>query len=265
MFKRIYLLIAYVISIVRLWLNNIRQKKPEQFDKAFKTVTFMIPFISCFAPALVTKNWSRAILEFIVLSVILVFQWSTFTNRIVEKENELQSTKALVETHIKNIEKLNKDVKDYTDRIGKIEKTHEERLIILNKRFDDLAGFSHSVSDNVKKIIAEISKSIDVRVTERITRFLQQSLTALETILSDHYGLEIRSSIKITIDENSLKTYARGRNNINSRGGIYHCYQENERRIDIDANYAYIAIVKREQKFFAEGNLLNTANMEMII
>ena len=260
MFKRIYKLVASIILWIRQWLNEIREKKPERFDKAVKIATFLIPFVSCFAPALVTNNWSRAILEFVVLTLILVFQWSTFTNRIVEKENSLQSVRAIVEKQAEEIQELHRDTDDYTAWIGEDENLHKADLAVLNRRFDDLAGFSHLVSDNVKKIMAEIERPVDARVVVKITKFFQESLTSLESILSEHYNQEIRSSIKITIDGNTVKTYARGRNNIISRGGEYHCVQLNEKEIGIEENYAYIAICWREQQFFAEGNLLELHN-----
>lgn len=98
---------------------------------------------------MVTNNWSRAILEFVVLTLILIFQWSTFTNRIVEKENELKSVRAIVEEQEKEIKELHKDTDDYTAWIGEDENQHYEDIATLNQKLDDLAGFSHSVSDNV--------------------------------------------------------------------------------------------------------------------
>lgn len=265
--REIYGLIVSIIRPIREWLNSIRSTKPQTFDKAVKIITFLIPFVSCFAPALVTKNWLRAILEFVVLSIILLFQWSTYTNRIIEKENKIKALEGeLIDKHNKikdmgnEIASLNRDAQDYNDLFGLDETAYRERIRVLNQRFDNLAGFSHSISHNVKKITAEIEKPTDPRVVMKVTEFLQESLSALEIILSDHYGKEVRASIKITVDEDIVKTYARGRNNISSRGGEYPCSQLNQKPIPIESNYAYIAIVKKQRKFFAEGNLIDMQN-----
>lgn len=254
--KWAYHIIASAIYKIRLWLNKIREKKPERFDKAVKIATFLISFISCFAPALVTNNWSRAVLEFIVLSLILVFQWSTFTTRLVEKDRVIKSLMQTVEELTTKITNLNKDTDTFTSWVGEDEEKYRE----LNRRFDNLAGFSHSVSDHVKKLIARINKPLKPHIVEGITLFFQESLNAIETILTEQYGKDIRASIKITIDGNTLKTYARGKNNILSRGGQYRCSQLNDKEIEIEENYAYVAIVWREQQFFAEGNLLEMHN-----
>ncbi|WP_028520098.1 hypothetical protein [Ruminococcus flavefaciens] len=267
MIRFVHKKISWLISFVRTWLNRIRSKKPDAFDKSVKVVTFFIPFLSCFAPALVTNNWLRACLEFLVLSLILVFQWSALTNRVIAKNNELKQANSRIkeyeekiancEARIKNLER---DTVDYTDWIGEDEKKYKARLTEINCRFDELAGFSHIVSDRVKKITAEIEKPVDPRVVKKMTDFLQQSLSSLEKLLSEHYGHEIRSSIKIMISNDKLKTYARGHNNIISRGGEYHCSQLNVREIEIADNYAYTAIVQHEQQFFAEGNLIEMHN-----
>lgn len=260
MFKKIYKFATTLVLYVRMWLNELREKSPQKFDKAVKICTFLIPFVSCFAPALVTNNWLRAILEFFVLSVILVFQWSTFTNRLVEKDKELTMLNDLVKSQAERIESLEADEDVYTKWIGDDGEKYNNNLNILNMQFDYYAGFSHSMSDNVKKIIAEIQKPVDVRVTTRMTLFFQESLNSLEKVLTDFYKIKIRASLKITINNDKVKTYARGANNIESRGGQYHCYELNEKEINVSENYAYIAIVQRGQKFFSEGDLLKMHN-----
>lgn len=252
--------ISSVISFIRKWLNSIRSKKPEVFDKAVKIVTFLIPFVSCFAPALVTNNWSRALLEFVVLTTILVFQWSALTNRVIEKEKELSEANSKLEECRVRIKSLEKDTIDFTDWIGEDEKNYKMSIVEINSRFDELAGFSHIVSDTVKKIIAEIDRPVDPRVVIKMNEFFQQSLSSLEKLLTEHYGVEIRSSIKIMISPDKLKTYARGHNNILSRGGEYRCSLLNRQEIEIVKNYAYIAIVQHKQQFLAEGNLIEMHN-----
>lgn len=256
----LYRKISHVINCIRQWLNGIRSKKPNAFDKAVKIVTFLIPFVSCFTPALVTNNWSRAILEFIVLTTILVFQWSTLTNRVVEKDQKLSEANIKLKEYKSKIDILEKESADFTDWIGEEEENYKLSIVEINSRFDELAGFSHIVSDTVKKITAEIDKPVDSRVVIKMTDFFQQSLSSLEKLLTEHYGVEIRSSIKIMISDDKLKTYARGHNNIISRGGEYRCSLLNRQEIEIVKNYAYIAIVEHKQQFFAEGKLIEMHN-----
>ena len=252
--------ISRIISWTRIKLNKIRSQEPEKYDYAFKWITFLIPFFSCFAPALVTKNWLRAILEFVLLSIILVFQWSSFTNKINEKEVELINTKKLIQDLNSRIIELENDSLEYGKWIEGDEHHFAQEIQTINGRFDELAGFSHAVSDKVKKITAEIEKPVDRKVVSKITSFFQESLSSLEKLLSEHYGKEIRSSIKIVMKNVTLMTFARGRNNIISRGGEYKCSEYNKKEIAVDSNYAYIAIVRHEQQFFAEGNLLEIHN-----
>lgn len=233
-------IIRNVLNWIRERLNSIRSKNPQAFDKAVKIIEFLITFISCFTPALATNYWIRVVLEFILLSLILVLQWSTYTNRIIKLKKDLTSAE-------EKINSFNQD--DYCEKIKKI-----------NQRFDNMVGFSHSISDSVKKITAEISKPIDSRVVTKVTGFLQQSLSSLEMLLTAHYEKNIRASIKIKVNKRSVKTYARGKNNIESRGGEYQCCLSNRKCITVKKNYAYIAIIEKQRKFFAEGNLQEMHN-----
>lgn len=130
----------------------------------------------------------------------------------------------------------------------------------LKKLVTDIIGFSYVVSDQVKKLSMEITYSHDAVVTNHVTHFMQQCLNNIEEILSSYYGLEIRASIKLTLSPLLLKTYIRGKNNIESRGGELRTNQLNEKEIEEKSNYAYTAIIKQKAKYFSETDLLNMHN-----
>lgn len=209
---------------------------------------------------------------------------------IEHKESEYESFVDLGYTEIEEIKKLKgqisaKDriitakervISEQEGVIGKLQKEQQKRLTdeeetellmevdhtiqILNKQLDDLAGFSHSVSDQVKKLVAEITPPIEGALVNRITLFLQESINSLEDILSEHYGKDIRASIKLTVADGMMKTFARGERNKASRGGDLRCAELSKKAIPIEKNYSYEAIIKREQKFFSAGNLMELVN-----
>lgn len=260
MIRRACNLIKEKILWIRLLLNEIRNKKPRLYDRAVKWVQFVVPFIGVFAPVLITNNWLRAILEIALFTLLLLFQWATYVNRIEAKDKEIQKLETIIKSNEVEIKEKKEETDVFSRLIDEDESANNKTIAIMQNQIDELSGFSHSIADKVKKISSEIQKTIDQRVISDITQFLQQSLNSLESILSEQSGKKIRSSIKLTINRTTIKTYARGRNNIESRGGLFYCTGLNDKGIKISANYAYKALVFRGQQFFAEGNLLEMHN-----
>lgn len=137
---------------------------------------------------------------------------------------------------------------------------NEKIIQSLNQKLDILARFSHVVSDQVKKLTAEIRTMFDDRIVQRITNFLQESINSLEEILSRHFDTDVRASIKLNNGLTTVRTFVRGTHNKASRGGDYRCQELDLRTIEVEENYAYIAIISRGEQFFASGDLLDLKN-----
>ena len=107
------------------------------------------------------------------------------------------------------------------------------------------------------------TRGYDYTITRNsIPEFLVSTLNDLEQILSDHYGEKICASIKLCNTQNTLKTFARGQNNVACRGGIKKVRRQNAKSIRIGDNYAYDTILKRKFQYFAEGDLTNLSEKE---
>ena len=115
--------------------------------------------------------------------------------------------------------------------------------------------------EEVVYFLGTIIQSIEI-TRNSIPDFLVNTLNDLERILSNHYGEKICASIKLCNTQNTLKTFARGQNNVTCRGGIKKVRIQNTKPIKIGDNYAYDTILKRKFQYFAEGDLTNLSEKE---
>ncbi len=232
--------IAPIFIWVRNYLENLRKKNKCVFDLFSETVKFAIPFIGCFAPAFVTSTGWLMFGNLLLFSSLLTLQWATLTNkadrRVAKVEEEFAAWRKLYGE----------------DEIEKIDK--------LNSFLFSAIDFSHLVSDKVKKLSTEIAYKIDGSVERRVCDFLQEGINSIEDLLTEHYQVNMRASIKLVYDKKSFKTYVRGAHNIESRGGDLAVKNLNRKILLIENNFAYDAIANKYLKFFAEGNLIDMHN-----
>lgn len=253
--------IRRVIEIARGILETIRKKRPDLFERAVKFLSFLIPIIGAFFPALLTNNSSRVIAEFLFLSLILVFQWAFHSNRLEAANTQLGIAQEKIEALEKQINRLQSEDKVITNYFDETEGIHNKKEAKLESRSYKVASFNHYVNDMAKKLQAAVQFLMNAKIKEDLHAFVQESLNILESILSDYYEVSIRADMKTKIDEETFKTYARGYNNTISRGGTFRCQKNDEKEISINDNYAYSAIVRYGQRFFAEGNLTSMHNI----
>lgn len=254
--------IKKIVYYFRTFLENLRKQNPSLFDSISKFIQFFITFLGVFCPALVTNKWCIMIGEAVVFSSVLLFQWSVLTNKRIREVDEtidvlIEETEELQLQHRKDslmMEEL------YSDDKNAVVIQKNEEILQLQQFIFDAISFSYTVSDTVKKISMQLEYSQNRVIINNITSFMQQCLNNVEEILSSYYSAEIRASIKLTISPQKLKTYARGKNNIESRGGELRTNQLNDRIIEVKSNYAYIAIVKRKASFFSESDLSDIHN-----
>lgn len=254
--------IKRIASNIRKKLDMLRERNPKAFDKVSKFIQFIIPFLGAFAPALVTNIWCIMIGEAFIFSSVLLFQWAILTNRRIREVDEA------LEDHVKEIDELKNKYNEneaileelYLNDNNKLVTQKIKEIEFLKQQTRDIAGFSYVVSDQVKKLSTEFEYAQDAVVTNHITLFLQKCLNNIEELLGAYYQVEIRASIKLTVSASTLKTYVRGKNNIESRGGVFKTKELNEKNIPVNSNYAYKAIVKKKMKFFSEADLNNMHN-----
>ena len=252
--------IRRVIEIARGILETIRKKRPDLFERAVKFLSFLIPIIGAFFPALLTNNSFRVIAEFLFLSLILVFQWAFHSNRLEAANNQLLIEQQKIDAYEREIKRLQSDDRAFVNYFEETEGLYNKQEAELKTLFGKLASFVHYVTDRAKKIAAAIRTPMNAKTKEDLHTFAQKSLCELESILSNLCKEPIRANIKIRTGEQTLSTYARGCKCIISRCGTYRCQEIDEKEINIADNYAYVAIVRRNQQFFAEGNLASMHN-----
>lgn len=247
-FKWIKSKIGKPFILFRRKLEELREKRPEVFDFVSEAIKISLPFLGVFAPALLTGTRWLMVGNLVLFSSLLTLQWATLKNegdrRVkIEQEKHAEEEKILDDLYGEDEEKK------LTKAVHQLQESQHFSYQVVD--------FSHLVSHNVKQLSTELTVTSpqDGRMTRRVIDFLQESINSMEDILQAHYKLNIRASVKLGIDENTFKTYARGKQNILSRGGELAVRKLNGKKLLVKQNYAYDAIVNNDLKFFAEGNL----------
>lgn len=246
----------------RQCLDEIRSHNPKLFDIVAELLKFLFPFIASFIPALFNSTIWIMIGCLVFSSAMYLTQWALLTNRQEraihdEREKNKQTIQQIKNTHIKEIQELEQSSNQNNDTQIVV---LENRIIRLTKISYGIASFSHNISDEIKRIIAEFRSPRNGGASFRVASFLQNSINTLEKLLSIYYETTICASIKVCLTMSTVKTYTRGYNNCIARGGSLRSNDRDKQPINILNNYAYKAIVKDGLKFFAEGDLTNIHN-----
>ena len=225
-----------ILAKMRHVFEQIRSKNPKLFDGIAITIQAVWTIFTTFWVSALSKSTiAAAIVTLMTFGMLYLAQWALLTNR---REREVAEEK----------------------KIAKVQREHLERKIsvealIATERSLEMMDFAHMVAHEIKMNISRMpNQSIEVTRYD-IPEFLVETLNALEKILSDYYGQKICASIKLCNTQNTLKTVARGDNNISCRGGIEKAEALNKLSIKIKQNYAYDLILKRKIQYFAEGDL----------
>lgn len=253
------------LTKIRNDLENIRTRNPKFFDAAATIIQVMWTLANTF--------WNSAILNNAVLTacitlatcgVLCLSQWVLLTNR---REREVAEQKRLSECEIAEQKRLSKCEIAKQKRLSEHQATEFTRkLQVIAEDTDvnslEMMSFAHIVAHEIKMNISKMpNQSIEI-TRNSIPDFLVNTLNDLERILSNHYGEKICASIKLCNTQNTLKTFARGQNNVTCRGGIKKVRIQNTKPIKIGDNYAYDTILKRKFQYFAEGDLTNLSEKE---
>lgn len=202
----------------------------------------------------------------------VVIQQSEYSNLVKLGFGELEEIKrlrSLVDDLKKEIEirdqRINNFISEYsvyqTKGLESLIESKDNEIIQLNNDLDNLAGFSYTVSNFVNHLTIELkTTSMDVLLTKRVTDFLQKSINTFEELLSSQYHNTISANIKFGIEEDTLKSFIRGRNNVESRKGFFLCPDSYYQSVRFDENYGYHAVIADGYKYFSEGNLKKLSN-----
>lgn len=206
---------------IRKFFEKQRKKNPKRFDFFVKLINAVWFFLSTFIVNIAEYTFIFVLVMSFSFGGMLAFQWALMTNT---KEREIKEVK-----------------EEYKKKIKK----SEEQLLI----------FSHNVAHEIKIQIVNMPHQKKYISRNDMINFLNKSLNSLEDILSCRYGTKVSASIKLCIKGEAMKTYARGQNNIASRGGISAVKKLNKKEINVTDNYAYQSIIDRQLQYFVEGNL----------
>ena len=249
-------------TIFRLWLERIRSQNARLFDVIAEIIKFILPFTSTFAPALFSSTVWVMIGSLLFSSVMYITQWALLTNRQEravhdEKKKAINELNKLRDINAKELEELKRNIEcNNSKQVDMLSNT----LSRLRKLVYNISFFTHLVSDKVKKITVEYQMPHNDSAYSKTTDFLHDSLSMLENILSEYYGINICASIKLYARKNMVKTLIRGNRNISDRGGLLRITERDKQLINIKKNYAYQAIIQGELQYFAEGDLTNIKN-----
>lgn len=219
----------------RNWLKKLRQKHPTVFDWFSKFGSYLFSVLSSFLPVLISIPWVTVVLFLIVSSSLFAFQWATLVNR--------------EERHINHIHKK------YKSRIRELDKAHRNEMTQKNHQIYMITSFSHSVSHTVKELTSKATNSTNRDYLFDFFDFLTESCNMLEDVLSSVYQKPIRVSVKLSCSDSSFKTYARGEQNVESRGGPAKDQNTFVKEIPITSNYAYHLLYDAQWPYYASGNL----------
>ena len=212
-------------------LECIRKKNPKAFDLAARFIEIVWVFISTFLAGIAPNAILLVVVMSIAFGVMCLIQWALLKN-----ENDREQEKIRQEA-------------------AKKEKKYQAQTL-------DVIRFSHSVAHTIRDQTAKIPHQ-EMRLTRGdLADFLNGSLSALETVLSDKYGVTISASAKLCTNHKRLKTFARGKNSIITRGGLAKIKVRDRKEIPVAKNYAYIAIIDRQMQYFADGDLQNLTMKE---
>lgn len=203
----------------RNYLDKKRKENKKAFDFCTKAGESLWVILSAFFPSLIENN--IIVTGFLLISFfgVFLFQWAVLKN---EFESQVES--------------------------------NEDKF---NSQMMNVAQFTHSVVHGIKINIANVPYQEINFTRDALASFIKEGLNTLENNLSSKYEKTISASIKLCTKENRLKTFGRGVNNIESRGGEARVIKLDKREHSVSSNYAYNAIIKMKLKFFADGDLKN--------
>lgn len=219
------------LSKFRVWLEEKREKSPKLFDSIFKIVEAVWIILTTFTPVIVQNKYFSAI--FICVSFVAIYttQWALLSN-----ENDRRCT----ELNLKC----------------------ESQIAAIEQQKLEAARFSHSAAHTIKNNVANIPHQELKLTRDALANYLKEGLNTLESILTKQYGTKVSASVKLGDRQGKLKTYGRGKNNIESRNGSARVNKLDRKSYTVTSNYAYSAIFNQQLRYFADGDLSNLTMQE---
>lgn len=213
-----------IVTIIRRFVERIQTKNPRLFNGISIVLEIAWFCFATFFSSLASSLWLTGIIASASFGTLYFYQWILLTNK------QEQTTREIVQE--------------------------------MEKQVVDSVTYSHNVTHNIKTRIS-LMPNQELGVTrEEIVNLLNEILNGLEEKLSAYYKHDICASIKLCVNINKLKTFARGNRNVKCRGGRRKVQKFNKKEIKIADNYAYNLILKNQLSFFAEGDLNNLTEKE---
>ena len=227
--NRIELMCSKEYARFRNFLQNIHTQHPHLYEHGYKFTLWLIDML----PILLSvAGISR---PFMVFLLVLAFFFGTLLYGATLKNKYDKASE----------KDLNNAIELLEDQERELDKYKVNSSLMYYK-------LTKSISDGCSYMLQEGADK-----AERLLSDLASVADTIETTLTQHYKYPVSVNIKLVVSKDSVRTYARGRNNIANRGGDHVIFDLNLQNTLIANNYALDLITRSQIECFIEGDLVN--------
>lgn len=230
------------VATIREKLEFWRDKNPKVFDGIAHFAEILWVVGTTYCSNIFSNTFVVTFILCIAFAGLYLFQWALLTNKSIRQVEQVKA--------------------NHRSAITEQQQSHTIAISQMAELNTRTIEFCHTVAHNIKMHIAKMSKQKLSITRTNMVDLLNTSLNTLEDLLSSYYQVQVRASIKLCAKPGILKTYARGQNNTQSRGGLSKIQRLNKKEIAVEDNYAYNVIMQRKLPYFSEGDLRNLSEKE---
>lgn len=210
-------------------LLKLQTRHPQLYQFGYKGTLWLIDMLPILLSASDISSW-----KIVCLLVVAFFSGTMLYGATLKNKYD-----AMIENELRSM----------IDTLDDQEKKLEEYKIKSSLMYYQLA---QSISDGCSYMLQEGADKED-----RLLRDLANLANTIELTLTKHYKYPVAVNIKLVVPGDSVRTYARGKNNIVNRGGEHIIFDLNSKSTPIANNYALNLIVRSQIDCFIEGDLVN--------
>lgn len=216
----------------RALLSALNKLNPRRYQFCYKAALWLIDMLPLLIVVTDTNNVILVVLLVLAFFFGLLLYGATLKNKYDEDVNEA------FDMAICDLEKKSKENNE------------------LSKFIVALFDMHYQLAEKISIGSSYMNKK-GADKQERLLDDLGYLVEKMEYVLSKYYDKEICVCIKLVTRAESVRTFARGKNNIAKRGGehiVAKLYNEDEL---ISENYAFDMIINKQRSCFIEGDLRN--------
>ncbi len=249
--RRFYLKLVGAFNKFRGRLKSIRKKNEKLYDAIAKWIGAfweVLMIVLGFLPTI--QSGLFTVIVCVSFAIVMAFMLGSERNRadrLVEDEGRK------CEGKIKEYEQKVRQHDD--DALNDMIQQESEYKTDMICKMMDLARSGHEAAHSAKQVIADIrmAQNKDL-VMMHLVQYLKKCADDLESQLSAYYNDEkICVSFKLAFSDTEIKTYTRGKTNMECRGIIG--VPADEEPVKISTNTAYRHIFEKKHSYFVCGDL----------